>query len=164
MALRERSSVPVTGLAEAAFNAAARHGRFAVVNGGERWKPMLQRLAHSPGHGEALTDICAVTRSGAQLAADPVATLQMLSAACAETARRSPADAIIPGGAGLAGMAKVIQPGTNVPIIDSVDAGAAWFARSSEYTPRRAVCAFDVSWKNLSAAMTALGTRSKCSG
>lgn len=36
MALRESSPVPVTGLAEASFIEAARHGRFAIVTGGER--------------------------------------------------------------------------------------------------------------------------------
>ena len=45
MALRESSPVPITGLAEASFIEAARHGRFAIVTGGERWGPMLQRLA-----------------------------------------------------------------------------------------------------------------------
>ena len=45
MALRESSPVPVTGLAEASFIEAARHGRFAIVTGGVRWGPMLQRLA-----------------------------------------------------------------------------------------------------------------------
>ena len=37
MALRESSPVPVTSLAEASFIEAARHGRFAIVTGGERW-------------------------------------------------------------------------------------------------------------------------------
>ncbi|MGQ2981369.1 MAG: aspartate/glutamate racemase family protein, partial [Polaromonas sp.] len=49
LALRESSPVPVTGLAEAAFIEAARHGRFAIVTGGERWGPMLARLAQALG-------------------------------------------------------------------------------------------------------------------
>ena len=44
-ALREGSAAPVTGLAEASFLQARRHGGFAVVTGGAKWKPMLQRLA-----------------------------------------------------------------------------------------------------------------------
>ena len=54
MALRESSPVPVTGLAEASFIEAARHGRFAIVTGGERWGPILQRLAQALGHAHAL--------------------------------------------------------------------------------------------------------------
>jgi Asp/Glu/hydantoin racemase len=36
VALQETCPVPVTGLAQAAFFAAAKHGRYAVVTGGER--------------------------------------------------------------------------------------------------------------------------------
>ncbi|MFT4195789.1 aspartate/glutamate racemase family protein, partial [Ottowia sp.] len=35
LALRDAAGVPVAGLAGAAFDAAARHGRFAIVTGGE---------------------------------------------------------------------------------------------------------------------------------
>ena len=45
LALRETSPAAVTGLAEASFMAASRHGRFAVLTGGQRWQPMLERLA-----------------------------------------------------------------------------------------------------------------------
>lgn len=44
-ALRESSACPVTGLAEASFIEASSFGSFAIVTGGERWRPMLQRLA-----------------------------------------------------------------------------------------------------------------------
>jgi hypothetical protein len=59
-ALRESSPAPVLGLAEAAFIEAAAHGRFAVVTGGERWAPMLQRLALQLGRAEALAGIVTV--------------------------------------------------------------------------------------------------------
>ena len=84
LALRESSPVPVTGLAEAAFIEAARHGRFAIVTGGERWGPMLQRLAQALGHAPALAGIHTVVPTGAQLAADPAASRQ----ACASSARK----------------------------------------------------------------------------
>ena len=73
LALRQLSQLPVTGLAEASFIAAAAQGRFAIVTGGERWKPMLERLAHSLGFGEQLAGIYTVTATGAELAADPLA-------------------------------------------------------------------------------------------
>ena len=53
-ALREVSGCAVTGLAEASFIQAAAHGPFAIVTGGERWKPMLQRLANGLGYGALL--------------------------------------------------------------------------------------------------------------
>ena len=44
-ALREVSKLPVIGLAEASMQAAVeRGGRFGIVTGGARWKPMLERF------------------------------------------------------------------------------------------------------------------------
>lgn len=123
-ALREVSSVPVTGLAEASFMEAARHGRFAIVTGGARWEPMLRRLALALGFGETLAGIHTVAPTGAQLAADPAGARGVLAEACEEAARRFGAQAVIVGGAALAGMAGELQAGSGVPLIDSVRAGA----------------------------------------
>lgn len=157
MALRESSPVPVTGLAEAAFIEAARHGRFAIVTGGERWAPILQRLAQSLGHANALAGIHTVAPTGAQLAADPVAARQLLTQACLDAVRQLGVQTVILGGAGLAGMAAGIQPHVNVPIIDSVVAGAHWALRSNAVPPQRNSPGFDMPWVNLSAELTALG-------
>lgn len=121
-ALREHASGPVTGLAEAAFIEAARHGPFAVVTGGLRWRPMLQRLAQSLGFGSSLLHIETVTPSGAQMLADPALAHEHLGRAC-EAAARTGARAIIIGGAGLVGWAARLQPTFDVPLIDSVEAG-----------------------------------------
>jgi len=156
-ALRESSPVPVTGLAEAAFIEAARHGRFAVVTGGERWAPILQRLAQSLGHAQALAGIHTVAPTGAQLAADPVAARQLLTEACLNAVRQLGVQTVILGGAGLAGMAAQIQPFVNVPIVDSVIAGATWALRNSPLPPQRATPGFDVPWVALSPEMAQLG-------
>ena len=156
-ALRESSPVPVTGLAEAAFIEAARHGRFAIVTGGERWAPILQRLAQSLGHAQALAGIHTVAPTGAQLAADPVAARQLLTEACLNAVRQLGVQTVILGGAGLAGMAAQIQPFVNVPIVDSVIAGATWALRNSPLPPQRQAPGFDVPWVKLSADMTQLG-------
>ncbi len=156
LALRESSPAPVTGLAEAAFIEAARHGRFAIVTGGERWGPMLQRLAHALGQGAALAGIHTVAPTGAQLAADPEGARALLDQACRDAVRQLGAQAVIVGGAGLAGMAAAIQPGLNVPLIDSVLAGARWALRGHTPQPVRTTGGFDVPWNNLSAEMTAL--------
>lgn len=157
MALRDCSPVPVTGLAEASFNEAAQHGRFAVVTGGERWIPMLQRLAQSLGYAASLAGIHAVAPTGAQLAADPVSARKLLSSACRDAVRRFGAQAVILGGAGLAGMAVDLQPELDVPLVDSVGAGAARALRKPEAPPQRRSAGFDVPWVNLSGAMASLG-------
>ena len=125
-ALRELAGCPVTSLAEAAVAEAARHGRCAIVTGGHAWKPMLQRLLPALAWGGQVQDIETVELSGVQLRADPVAAQALLVAACERVLARQPVDAIIIGGAGLAGMAAAMQARVPVPLIDSVEAAASW--------------------------------------
>ena len=122
--LREATGLPVIGLAEAAMRRAARHGRFAIVTGGLAWVPMLQRLARSLGLADALAAVHAVAPSGAQLAADPAAARALLGQACRQAAVG--VDAVILGGAGLAGHAQALHSAVPVPLIDSASAGIDW--------------------------------------
>ena len=121
-ALRQLTGRPVVGLAEAAMRQAASFGRFAIVTGGAAWQPMLERLARGLGWGPALTRVVVVAASGAELAADPEAAVVLLRDVCRDSAVG--ADAVILGGAGLAGMAARIAPTLDVPLVDSVSAGA----------------------------------------
>lgn len=156
IALREASAVPVTGLAEAAFTEAAQHGRFAIVTGGARWQPMLQRLASELGFGEALAGIHTVTQTGAWLAANPVEAERLIADACQQAAKRFGAQAVIVGGAGLAGMAALIAARVGVPLIDSVQAGVRQ-ALACVGQPGVGSGRFDVSWQNVSAELAARG-------
>ena len=131
-ALREVTGLPVIGLAEAALRQAARHGRVAIVTGGVAWVPMLQRLARNLGLGQALVAVHAVAPSGAELAANPAAALGLLADACRSAAQG--ADALILGGAGLAGLAAPLAAtlaaqaagALGLPLIDSTSAGLDW--------------------------------------
>jgi Asp/Glu/hydantoin racemase len=161
LALRESSPVPVTGLAEAAFIEASRHGRFAIVTGGVRWGPMLQRLAQALGHGPSLAGIHTVAPTGAELAADPDAARVLLAQACRDAVRQLGAQAVILGGAGLAGLAATLQPQLGVPLVDSVAAGARWALRGHAAPAERNRAGFDVSWHNVSLELAALGTGRK---
>ena len=62
-------------------------------------------------------------------------------------------------GAGLAGMAALVQAEVPIPVIDSVVAGAHWALRSAPLPPARERAGFDVAWQGLSTEMAALGTR-----
>ncbi|RAR84921.1 Asp/Glu/hydantoin racemase [Paracidovorax anthurii] len=157
LALRECSPVPVTGLAEAAFIAAARHGRFGIVTGGERWGPMLLRLAQALGHAERLAGIHTVAPTGAQLAADPEGARALLARACQDMARQAGVQAVVLGGAGLAGMARAVQPAVDVPVIDSVEAGALWALQAPAPGAGRARPGCDVAWHDVSEALRRLG-------
>ncbi|MGJ7509349.1 aspartate/glutamate racemase family protein [Variovorax sp. GT1P44] len=157
-ALRAGAGVPVSGLAEAAFLSASKHGRFAIVTGGEAWRPMLERLAWSLGQASSLAGIHTVAPTGAQLAADPQGARTLLAEACREAAIRFEADAVILGGAGLAGMAADIADRVPVPLIDSVSAGAEWAADAIRRAPApSAAKGFGVAWQNVSWELEALG-------
>ena len=158
-ALRDGAGVPVCGLAEAAFSAAAWHGQFAVVTGGNRWRPMLSRLAMALGHGSTLAGIHTVEATGAELAADPVRARELLKQACCEAADRFKAQAVVLGGAALAGMAADIASDVPVPVIDSVGAAAEW-AISTLRAPAPelgdSAPGFAVAWQNVSPELAAL--------
>jgi Asp/Glu/hydantoin racemase len=123
-ALREVSPVPVVGMAEAACRAAFADGRrFAIVTGGALWGPMLTEFVAALGLGRYLTGVRTVAPTGAEIAADPDAALGGLAAACRACAEADGAEAVILGGAALAGLAARIQPTVPVPVLCSVEAG-----------------------------------------
>lgn len=123
-ALREVSPVPVIGMAEAACLAAsAGSRRFAIVTGGVLWGPMLTEFVTGIGLRDHLTGVRTVAPTGGEIAADPEAALSALAAACTACATQDGAEAVILGGAALAGLAARIQPDVPVPVLCSVEAG-----------------------------------------
>ena len=161
-ALRECSAHPVTGLAEGSFAQAAQTGRFAIVTGGARWRPMLERLADNLGCGAQLAGVHTVAQSGAELARDPVAAHAILRAACAHAAQEFGAASVILGGAGLAGMAQPIAQSLGLPVIDSVTAGvqhALTRARDADAPARDRD--FEFPWLGVSPELAALGASAR---
>lgn len=151
-ALRESSACPVTGLAEASFIEAAKHGEFAIVTGGERWKPMLERLALSLGFSPLLRHIELVQPTGAQLQADPAMALQCLGQAC-HAAALTGVKSIIMGGAGLAGYAQALQAGCPLPLIDSASAGLRVLLEKLAPGAQRETNGFVAAWSGVSQDM-----------
>lgn len=158
-ALRESSACAVTGLAEASFIEAARLGPFAVVTGGERWKPMLQRLALALGFGEALRYVETVTPTGAQMQADPALALRHLREACRAAARPGVRSLIV-GGAGLAGYAQALQDAVDLPLIDSVQAGLKVLLEGRAPGPQRPTDGFVADWSAVTPQMARLSAPS----
>jgi allantoin racemase len=130
-ALREVAAVPVIGMAEAGCRAAAAGGRrFAVVTGGERWIPMLTEYVATLGLSQQLGGVHAVAPTGAEIAADPEGSVEMLADACRAAIQRFGADVVVLGGAGLAPIAPRVAGLLEFPAIDGlaaaiVDAEAA---------------------------------------
>jgi len=117
-ALKEVSPVPVVGMAEASVQAACGLGRrFAIVTGGAAWRPMLKELVVGFGLSDRLAAIRTIEQSGDEIARDPDKALDRLVAACDACANEEGADAVILGGAGLAGLAATVQGAVPVPVI-----------------------------------------------
>lgn len=123
LALRELAPVPVLGLAQASFTAAARLGPFAVVTGGKAWGPMLERFARMHQFDAQLVGIYTVELTGAQIAAAPERAIDSLLGACQQGVAEG-AKSIVLGGAALAGLASVLQPSLSVAVLDNVLLGA----------------------------------------
>ena len=116
--------MPVIGLAQSSFEAAARQGRFAVVTGGHAWGPMLTRFAREHRLDALLVGIHTIDWTGAQIAADPDGARDALVAA-AQRGIDAGAECILLGGAALTGLAPPLQPRLAVPVLDNVLAGRA---------------------------------------
>ncbi len=157
-ALREMAAYPVTGLAEASFIQASALGPFSIVTGGERWKPMLKRLAMSLGFGDQLRHIETVAPTGAELQANPVMAIECLKQAC-EQAVKPGVKSIILGGAGLAGYAQHIQNLISLPIFDSATAGLEVLVNQQAPMPTRKGHGTYAQWTGMSESIECLSPK-----
>lgn len=145
MALKEIAGVPVVGMAEAACRqaacrqAAAQGGCFSIVTGGERWGPILTEFTAALGLDGRLAAVETVAPTGGDIAADPDGSIALLAAACRRTVERDGAQAVILGGAGLAGLAARVQPHVGVPVICSTEAGFAAVLDAARNPPPKPV-------------------------
>ncbi len=154
-ALRESSACPVTGLAEASFLQAAALGPFAIVTGGERWQPMLRRLAQNLGFGDALRHIETVAPSGAALQGDPDMALRCLRDACAQAVHHG-VKSIVLGGAGLAGYADALRSHCPLPLFDSACCGLQVLLQQQAPPARRATDGLVAHWQHMPEALSRL--------
>ena len=123
LALKEIAHQPVIGMAEAScLTATAGGGRFSIVTGGERWRPMLEEFVALIGLGSRLASVETVAPTGADIARDPDRALGLLADACNAAVTLHRADSVILAGAGLVGLAARIADRVPVPLIDSLAA------------------------------------------
>jgi Asp/Glu/hydantoin racemase len=154
-ALREMAGYSVTGLAEASFIQASARGPFSIVTGGERWKPMLERLAMNLGFSVHLRHIETVTATGAELQANPHMAIECLKEAC-EQAAKSGVKSIILGGAGLAGYSQQLQNMISLPVIDSATAGLQVLINKQAPMPSRKQHGTYAHWLGMSKSIECL--------
>lgn len=136
-ALREVAGIPVWGLAQASMCAMQLQGyrRVAIVTGGEKWKPMLERWGLAQGFMDTqaqlqIVQISVLSANGMQLLKKPESTLLALTDSSAQALTDSNAHVVLLGGAGLAGMGKRVRQRSDLPVWDCVEAAQQWLAFS----------------------------------
>jgi Asp/Glu/hydantoin racemase len=123
-ALRELATVPVLGLADATAQAACRIvGRFGVVSGGAAWKPMLEEFHRCRGYADRLSGVRSIIPTGGDIARDPDSAVASLAQTCLDCVTLDGAEAVVLGGAGLAGLAAKLAALVPVPVLCSVETG-----------------------------------------
>ncbi len=123
-ALREVAGCPVISLIDASCEEAGAGGRrFSIVTGGERWAPMLQEMIAARGLGSQLASIRTVAPTGGAIARDPEGSAALLAETCRLCSVEDGAEAVILGGAGLIGIADMIQPRLPIAVVCSNMAG-----------------------------------------
>ncbi len=156
-ALREIASQPVVGLIEAAaVAAAAKAARFSIVTGGDRWKSMLEETLVVRALAGNVASIRTVSPTGKQIADDPQSAIQLLAEACRRCVDEDGARAVILGGAGLIGLAAVVEPLVGVPVICSVEAGFEASRLAFRKQPNASQVSDSPQWMGLSDELTAL--------
>ncbi|MDO4592854.1 MAG: aspartate/glutamate racemase family protein [Comamonadaceae bacterium] len=126
--LREVAQRPVLGLAEDAVEQMWRQGfeRIAVVTGGTTWKPMLERWSRAAGYagahaGRQIVQVTALPANGMQMMQSPQEALQALVEASRTCLQATDAQAVLLGGAGLAGMGAQVRTLSGLPVWDCLE-------------------------------------------
>jgi Asp/Glu/hydantoin racemase len=121
-ALREIAPCPVTAMAEASCELAARRaGRFSIVTGGAAWKPMLVEFVAALGLADRLASVRTTALTGGEISENPDRGVAQLAREVADCAADGAATVIL-GGAGLAGLTPRLAPVSPLPVIDCVEA------------------------------------------
>jgi allantoin racemase len=121
-ALREITSKPVLGIAEASMLTACMVGRtFSIVTTNREWEPLLTDAVRHYG----LAERCASVRSTGMAvlaleSADPAQTDALIIQAARQAVEQDGAEVICLGCAGMAGLDKKVADVLHVPVIDGV--------------------------------------------
>jgi Asp/Glu/hydantoin racemase len=122
-ALRREIALPVTGIAEAAFQEAASYGRrFSVVTTTPDLVPAIERCAEAYGHGRLFAGVQVTDGDILKLSNDPPELERRLARACEFTISQDAAEVIIIGGGPLAVHARALARRFSVPIVEPIPA------------------------------------------
>lgn len=135
-AAKELFDVPVLGISEAAFHAAALLGRrFGIVSFTAALRPMFEDCLERSG----LAPRCAGFRMGPAFAGDPGRVAEerrdLLRTLVRASVEEDGAEVVILAGGPLAGVAAALQPESPVPLVDGTVAGVRLAAALAGMSP-----------------------------
>jgi Asp/Glu/hydantoin racemase len=81
---------------------------------------MLEEFVANHGLSSRLASVRTVAPTGADIARDPKAAMELLAQGCSACVKEDGADVVILGGAGLAGLAAKLKPMVDAPLLDGV--------------------------------------------
>jgi Asp/Glu/hydantoin racemase len=125
---RARLSIPVVGLGEAGLRAAANGRRFSIVTLGEAMRAALAERVRSLGLKDRLAEIRIVPITILDMIANREAHLCVI----VDAIRLCAGDAVLLGGAPLAGLGTKMTEETGVTVLDGVEASVAAAMRMLE--------------------------------
>ena len=135
MEARARLSIPVLGLGAAGLKAAANSGRFSIVTLGEAMRAALEERVRSLGLEGRLAEIRILPITIPEMIANREAHLGAID----EAIRLCVGDAVLLGGAPLAGLGAKMTEETGVTVLDGVEASVAAAMRMLELRFLRAM-------------------------
>ena len=121
MEARARLSIPVVGLGEAGLKAAANGRRFSIVTLGEAMRAALAQRVRSLGLKDRLAEIRIVPVTIPDMIANRETHLDVI----VDAIRACSGDAVLLGGAPLAGLGTKMTEETGVTVLDGVEASVA---------------------------------------
>jgi Asp/Glu/hydantoin racemase len=160
-ALKECSRIPVTGLAHASFLKASQYGSFGVVTGGQKWGPMIERLAGALGFGNSLKVVSTLDETGLFFMENPQAGEELLIQACNKAIDEHRLECVIIGGAALTGFAQRIQSRVKAPLIDCVQAAIEVMCAPAQSMNTQDCISARLTLTNVTQSLQKLHTRSR---
>lgn len=138
-AIREVAGCPVVGMAQAAMGAAARIGRFAVINSAPGLKALIRERAVSAGLGERLAGIVCAPEGSIRLAVDFDAGVDVLVGLANEAIDTLGAEVIVVGGAPISDAARAVRARVAVPVVEGISEAVrrALQPQPSDVLPKR---------------------------
>lgn len=120
-ALREVTTKPVLGIAEASMYVACMMGyQFSVVTTNEEWEPLLWDAVRHYGLEKRCASVRSTRMPVLALESSPEETYQMILKASRKAISDDDAEVICLGCAGMAGLDKRLQQDLGVPVVDGV--------------------------------------------